>query len=223
MLRTMTGPDSPDAARGHELPMFPLGAVLLPGEALPLRVFEPRYHELVQRCLATDGRFGVVLIERGAEVGGGDVRTDVGTVAEIVDHATTGPGRYSLACRGTARIRVVRWLLDAPYPLAEAEPWPDSEDDGGWPAARDRVVAARAELVALWRELADRARRRATPLPPLALPDDPSDCSYALTTALPLSEADRHRALAAAGPVERAAILVEAAADVADALRFRLQ
>ena len=57
------------------LPMFPLGSTMLPGQQLPLHVFEPRYQELVRDCLdAPDGpRFGVVLIARGNEVGGGDV------------------------------------------------------------------------------------------------------------------------------------------------------
>ncbi|MFC7756402.1 LON peptidase substrate-binding domain-containing protein [Tsukamurella soli] len=206
-----------------ELPMFPLGATLLPGESLPLRVFEPRYQALVQRCLATDRRFGVVLIERGSEVGGGDVRSDVGTVAEIVDHAATGAGRYSLECRGVARIRIAAWLPDDPYPRADVEPWPDAGVDGDWRAARDGVIEARERLLDLWRELAKRAGRRATPPPPLALPDDPSECSFTLATALPLSEADRYRALGAAGPVERAGVLTDAAEDVAAALRFRLQ
>src|SRR4051812_26706984 len=56
------------------LPMFPLGTVLFPHAVLPLHVFEPRYRALVETCLHSDGRFGVVLIERGYEVGGGDAR-----------------------------------------------------------------------------------------------------------------------------------------------------
>ena len=67
--------------------MFPLGGVLLPGAVLPLHVFEPRYRQLVVDCLADDDgdpEFGVTLIERGSEVGGGDQRTDVGVVARMV-------------------------------------------------------------------------------------------------------------------------------------------
>lgn len=55
------------------MPMFPLGTVLLPGAILPLHVFEPRYQQLVRDCLdAPEHEFGVVLIDRGSEVGGGD-------------------------------------------------------------------------------------------------------------------------------------------------------
>src|SRR5207248_351228 len=61
--------------------MFPLGNVLFPHAQLPLHVFEPRYRALAETCLAGDGEFSVVLIERGSEVGGGDTRFSVGTDA----------------------------------------------------------------------------------------------------------------------------------------------
>ncbi|HEX4162859.1 MAG TPA: LON peptidase substrate-binding domain-containing protein, partial [Acidimicrobiales bacterium] len=59
---------------GTRLPMFPLSAVLFPQATMPLHVFEPRYRQLMHDCLEGDPRFGVVLIERGSEVGGGDQR-----------------------------------------------------------------------------------------------------------------------------------------------------
>lgn len=70
-----------------DIPMFPLGTVLLPGAYLPLHVFEPRYRRLVQACLEGSPEFGVVLIERGSEVGGGERRFDVGCVARILSAA----------------------------------------------------------------------------------------------------------------------------------------
>jgi uncharacterized protein len=107
------------------LPMFPLGSVLLPGMLLPLHVFEPRYRALVDHVLQGDGRFGVVLIERGHEVGGGDQRSDVGTVAEVVRTEVLPDGRWALLVAGRERIRVDRWLDDDPYPRAEVHAWPD--------------------------------------------------------------------------------------------------
>ena len=98
--------------------MFPLGTVLLPSGVLPLHVFEPRYRRLAEDCLEGVPEFGVVLIERGSEVGGGDQRTAVGTVARIVEAATFDDGRYALGTVGVRRIRVVRWLEDDPYPRA---------------------------------------------------------------------------------------------------------
>ncbi len=66
---------------GTRLPMFPLSAVLFPYASMPLHVFEPRYRALMRDCLAGDPRFGVVLIERGSEVGGGDQRSSRGRAA----------------------------------------------------------------------------------------------------------------------------------------------
>ncbi len=60
------------------LPMFPLGTVVFPYTAVPLRVFEPRYQHLLDDVLGGDRSFGSVLIERGSEVGGGDARFEVG-------------------------------------------------------------------------------------------------------------------------------------------------
>jgi Lon protease-like protein len=138
-----------------ELPMFPLGTVLFPHGVLPIHVFEPRYRALVDHCLAGDARFGVVLIERGSEVGGGDSRFDVGTIAQIVQAGRLADGRWALATVGTERVRIVEWLADDPYPRAIVEPCGDDDmeaRDGDSPsieAVREllqRVHALRAQL-----------------------------------------------------------------------------
>ena len=107
--------------------MFPLGTVLFPGALLPLHIFEERYRQLVKDCLADEPEFGVVLIDRGHEVGGGDVRREVGTVARILEVAELPDGRYFLQAAGVRRIRVQSWLDDAPYPRADVEEWPDED------------------------------------------------------------------------------------------------
>ncbi len=200
--------------------MFPLGAVLLPGEELPLRIFEPRYRRMIEHCLATDGRFGVVLIERGSEVGGGDVRTDIGTVALIDRYVRKMGGEFTLICRGTERVRVTRWLEDDPYPRAEAQPWPDEVQP-----AVDLIplLGKRGEIERLTARLARNDGARPRPWPDLRLPEDPVERSYFLARALPLSDADRHRALAAPGPADRVRALTDALDDVIASLRFRLQ
>ena len=107
--------------------MFPLGTVLLPGAVLPLHVFEPRYQQLVRDCLeAPEHEFGVVLIDRGSEVGGGDSRSAVGVVARMLQVAELDAGRFAVVTVGTRRIRVTRWLPDDPYPCADVDDWPDS-------------------------------------------------------------------------------------------------
>src|SRR4051794_25595423 len=112
-----------------EMPMFPLGTVLFPGMYLPLHVFEPRYRAMTRHCVEHDREFGVVLIERGSEVGGDDVRTTVGTIARIMEANELDDGRWVLATAGTRRVKVRQWLDDDPYPRAHVEDWPDEDSD----------------------------------------------------------------------------------------------
>jgi Lon protease-like protein len=134
------------------LPMFPLGSVLFPHALMPLHVFEPRYRQMITECLGGSSEFGVVLIERGSEVGGGDVRFDVGTVARILRAGELEDGRWVLVTAGTERLRVREWLDDDPYPRADVErvaepaasPTPTLVDDVG--RRLRRVLALRAEL-----------------------------------------------------------------------------
>src|SRR6478736_891270 len=204
------------------LPMFPLGTVLLPGAVLPLHVFEPRYRQLVKDCLAGEPEFGVTLIARGHEVGGGDQRTDAGTVARIVQVGELPDGRYALLTVGARRIRVVRWLADDPYPQAEVEDWPDEWIGGG--DADDAIATLLSDthravrrVVALAVELGD-----TTADPDVELNDDAVLGSYQLCALAPVGPADRQRLLCAAGPHERVRLLGELLGDVEDALRFRL-
>ena len=68
----------------QQLPIFPLYTVLFPGTALPLRIFEPRYKEMLEQCLAGNQRFGISLIRTGTEVGGESEPYEIGTVAQIL-------------------------------------------------------------------------------------------------------------------------------------------
>lgn len=192
----------------HELPMFPLGSVLLPGMALPLQVFEPRYLAMMERVLGSSPpRFGVVLIERGSEVGGGDVRTDVGCAAEVRSHESIPDGRLLVLAVGTHRIRVERWLPDDPHPLALVRDWPDEDDgdpgaDGPGPADLDRLTGEVADLVDLATELTGRGPG---PIPPLD--DDPGTRLHQLATLAPLGALDRQSVLRAPGVAERFRVL----------------
>ncbi len=117
------------------LPMFPLGSVLVPHALLPLHVFEPRYRVLLFDCLGGDREFGVVLIERGSEVGGGDQRFDVATVARIAQAREFPDGRWFVLAVGSRRVDVVEWLPADPYPVALVETRPERPWPGGGPGA----------------------------------------------------------------------------------------
>jgi uncharacterized protein len=201
------------------LPMFPLGSVLLPGGVLPLHVFEPRYRALVQDCLASpDPEFGVVLIDRGHEVGGGDVRRAVGTVARMLQVAELDGGRYAVVAVGTRRIRVEQWLVDDPYPRAEVSEWPDDDlADEGLDADYRHVAAKVKRVSALAIELGDLAGDPSTDLS-----DDPLVGSYQLAVLAPLSAADQYDLLCAPNPAARLGLLDERLDDVEATQRFRL-
>lgn len=88
------------------LPLFPLHTVLMPGGMLALRVFEPRYLDLVQRCLRTGEGFGVCLIEEGGEAGTPARPAGVGTEARIVDAVRREDGLLGIAVEGERRFRI---------------------------------------------------------------------------------------------------------------------
>jgi Lon protease-like protein len=204
-------------------PMFPLETVRLPGEGLPLRIFEPRYSALVKDCLAGERPFGVVLIAAGREVGGGDARCDVGTLAHIVAAQEEGDGRYRIGCELRERIRVEHWLEDDPYPRATVTLWPDEPGDTVTGAdiadVEDRVM-----------ELFERiASARQATLPPRvellgeAEPgDDAGRRLYTLAARIPMGQADRYSVLEAPSAAARLAALSEAVETVAAMVEFQL-
>jgi uncharacterized protein len=130
------------------MPMFPLSSVLFPYMPLRLRVFEERYLIMLAELLKTeDARFGVVLIERGQEVGGGEQRFGIGTIAEIRQLGAQ-EGFVGLVAQGGRRFEVTQWLEDAPHPRAEIRELPDLEWD--------------ARLSDLWDETEQLVRRTLT-------------------------------------------------------------
>ncbi|MGK2950285.1 MAG: LON peptidase substrate-binding domain-containing protein [Acidimicrobiales bacterium] len=199
------------------LPMFPLGSVLVPSAGLPLHVFEPRYRALVRDCLAGAEEFGVVLIERGSEVGGGDVRADIGTVARIVEAQELPDGRWAVAAVGTQRLRVRSWLTDDPYPKAEVEPWPDPEPGPDHADALQEVLRLLRQALALAAEAGDPAAPAT-----IDLADDPVLCGYQAAAVAPIGPLDQQRLLASETPDVRIATLAGMLRDEIDVLNLRL-
>lgn len=200
-------------------PMFPLGSVLLPGMVLPLHVFEERYRALVRDCLAGDRTFGVTLIERGSEVGGGDIRAMAGCLAEIVQAEEMPDGRWGVIAVGTERIRVDGWLPDDPYPIADVAPWPDV------PSAdpEDAVVSYEARVAQLRRVLAMAVELGADADPMVLLADDAEVGTFQIGVLSPIGPLDRQRLLTAKGVDERLLLLEELLDDQELMIRARLQ
>lgn len=197
--------DVPEDQPGWQrLGMFPLSAVLYPHARIPLHVFEPRYRALTRDCLAGDSRFGVVLIERGSEVGGGDQRMAVGTRAIITKAAALSDGRWLLLVQGDRRIRIGEWLDDDPYPLAMVEEW------------SPRVEEVAAALVQRAEQSVRRTRGllseggATSALPAETQFDEDADvAAWQLCAEAPLNMIDAQRVLAAEGTRERLELLID--------------
>jgi len=167
--------------------MFPLGSVLLPHMPLPLRVFEPRYLALLRDILADEpSEFGVTLIERGQEVGGGDVRTDIGTVAQVGSLDTSGEAILLIA-QGVRRIRVERWLDDAPYPRAEVVDLPEP----AWDDALAPLLVRADRTVRSLLKLAEEAGAELRWPPDIGLDDDPAAAAWQLAAIAPFGPLDQ--------------------------------
>ena len=170
-------------------PMFPLGSVLFPGVPIPLRVFEPRYLTLVGRLLDQQEAgpdFGVVLIERGREAGGGDQRASVGTMARLVSVAV-GADDLFIVGLGTRRFSVERWLDEDPYPQAELSMLPELE----W---SETLAPLRADAESVVRRAVARfAEPEAAP--DIELSDDPVASVWQLAAMAPLGDYDRYTLL----------------------------
>jgi len=205
------------------VPMFPLEVAMLPGEELPLRVFEPRYTAMVSDCLATDDpAFGVVLIAAGREVGGGDARSDVGALAHIAECADFGDGRYRLRCVMSERIRVVEWQPDNPYPRAAVEFWPD---EPGEAVDVDAIRGVEDRMIALFERIAAARGAQVVGRDIVAGADASGDVAmwlYALATRLPMGQADRYAVLAAPSAAARVRALSEAVDTVTAMVEFQL-
>ena len=108
------------------LPLFPLGSLVFPGGPLPLRIFEPRYVNLVKRSVQAGSGFGVVLLFRGNEAGTAEASTaGIGTEVTIVDFDRLPDGLLGITCRGQQRFRILRaWREADGLNMAEVEDLP---------------------------------------------------------------------------------------------------
>ena len=196
-----------------EMAMFPLGSVLLPRMPLPLRVFEPRYLAMLASVLGDEpSEFGVVLIERGQEVGGGDIRFGIGTVARITE-LETGDGMIGLLALGSRRIEILRWLDDDPYPRAEVRAIDElvwSEDDSELLDEAERTVRSALAQASEFMELPWSADTE--------LSDDPGDRIWQLAGIAPLGSLDQVALLRSETPGQLLDSVIRATEDARESL-----
>lgn len=198
-------------------PMFPLSNVVFPYMLLPLHIFEDRYRAMMRDLQDGDGQFGVVLIDRGSEVGGGDVRTSTGTLVRLLDSEELDDGRWVAVTAGTRRIRVERWLEDDPYPWAEVV---EVEE----PEAGDEAAKQRDEVQRLVRKVAAMQAELGVAGPPVdfELSTDPIVASYQACAVSPIGPLDGQRLLEIDPPEARLRQLADLLADHITTLDFQL-
>jgi uncharacterized protein len=180
-------PDEPTA-------LFPLKTVLFPGGVLPLRIFEPRYVDMVGRCLKRRQNFGVLLIVEGAEVGGPARTAEVGTLAEIVDWHLESDGLLGIVAAGRERFRLKgsSLLSDGLY-VGQIERLADE--------ARRQLPDRYLNLAKLLRQVLPRLGAHAANEDERY--DDASWVGYRLAEVLPLTLEDRQACLEMEDPVAR--------------------
>lgn len=187
------------AAMQTDLPLFPLSTVLFPGGLLQLRIFEPRYLDMVRECSRSDSPFGVCLILEGHEVGEPAVPAAVGTLAQISDFFSTGEGLLAITARGGRRFRVhqVR-MRDNGQLRGDVECWDDEPglevppEFGLLPGILERLVE---QIAPHWQDA------------PRQKYDDASWVGFRLAELLPLDGAERQMLLEIRDPLERLAEL----------------
>ncbi|WP_314502558.1 LON peptidase substrate-binding domain-containing protein [uncultured Microbacterium sp.] len=173
-----------------DVAMFPLGSVLFPHTPLALRIFEERYLVMLGRLLDDeDPQFGVVLIERGSEAGGGDQRFDIGTMARITN-VMAGERDIHLIAVGGSRVEVSHWRDDEPYPTATVRELPTLVWD-------DALTPLRNEAERIVRRVLSRAAEYSEVQwdPNIELSDDPLESSWQLAAIAPLGQLDQLRLL----------------------------
>ena len=196
--------------------MFPLGSVLFPHMPLPLRVFEDRYLVMLSRILADEpAEFGVVLIERGQEVGGGEKRFGFGTVAQVEQLDTT-EDFVVLVARGERRIEVLEWLDEDPHPAARVRELPELSWSDDLMPLREKAEAAVRRTLRLASEFGD-------PLwqPDVEIASDPVAGAWQLAAIAPLGELDQIALLRSESAESLLSVLIELMAQAEESFGTR--
>lgn len=176
----------------RDLPLFPLNTVLFPRMPLPLHIFEPRYREMIARCMEERVGFGVLLIREGLEVGGSAETHTVGTVARIVNVEALDDGRMNIMTMGVVRFRLLQSHNRHAYQSGDIEPWQDEMGDlKALPKLTKLAHKAYIQYIAELAELMDEQGR----LGQIVAPLDPQVLSYTIASNLQISNDDKQALL----------------------------
>lgn len=179
------------------MPLFPLNVVLFPGMMLPLHIFEPRYREMIARCLAEKIPFGVVLIQEGEEIGTRAQPHLVGTAARILRSETLDDGRMNISTVGTQRFRILELDHSHSYLSGKVTHFPAV--NGNTRAAVEMAHRVRPKVIE-YVELLSKASDSDLKLD--RLPEDPMTLAYLVAIALQVNNQEKQRLLEMTGVPE---------------------
>ena len=186
---------------GQPLGLFPLHTVLVPGALIELRVFEPRYLDLVRECGREGNGFGVCMIIEGEEAGAAATPAAFGTEARIEDFDTDDRGLLTLRVRGHRRFHVLRTRVrDNGLVVGEVD-WRDPDPD-------DELRPEHAMLATLLQRILEQVGDARVDAGPAQL-DDAAWVGWRLCELVPLSNLQRQALLQEDDPHERLQSLLQ--------------
>jgi Lon protease-like protein len=180
------------------LGLFPLNAVLMPGAALRLHIFEDRYKTMMAQCIEQQLPFGVVLDRKGNEAGADLDPVDVGTVAVIRRVSKLATGRLHVVASGLRRFKIDRVMGTIPFWRAQVS-YLEEEEGPADSAARLRETAVERFKDYLQVLLAVSGSE----LEAVNLPSDAAASSYIIADALQVDLTVKQRLLEASSAAER--------------------
>lgn len=188
----------------EELPLFPLNTVLFPYAAMQLHVFEERYREMVRECIEFERPFGIVLIRRGSEVGGGEIEPYmVGTAVRIVQVHQYDDGGMDLQVQGERRFRIRELDESRSFLVGKVEPVIELEVEET-ARAKELLYRAREEFELLIQKLFARQELSVK----VQFPPDPVVLSFTIANLLPMENLEKQRLLETTDTLERVEELI---------------
>ncbi|MEY3387516.1 MAG: hypothetical protein RI944_289 [Actinomycetota bacterium] len=181
------------------IPIFPLNTVLMPGQVMPLHIFENRYRALMSDLLAlpeVERRFGIVNIKKGSEVKDDPpVLSEVGTTAVLRKSTTNEDGTFEIIVIGGQRFNLLSVSKDkAPYLVADIKVRKETEpefDTATLTLAKEKCD----EFMMMFDADNDNASQK--------LPDTPTSLSFLLASLLPINNLEKQTLLELDNPNER--------------------
>lgn len=176
------------------VPLFPLNSIVLPGGRVPLQLFEPRYIDMLTRCLKEDRGFVLVMLREGLETGSAVAFYDIGTYVRIVDFQQLDNGMLGITVEGEAKVSVIRsWQQPDGLNVGDVECLLDEEAC----ELPERYVELAAVLGALFRHPVVRELDMEVNY------EDARDVGWRLTELLPLENEEKQSLVELQDPLAR--------------------